>query len=386
MTILMVVPEYPPRVVGGGGPVYQTIAEYLAERGHDVTVVHGEFHAASGSARQARIRGVNVVTLPTIPCPAPMPWLLPAMPPRPLLWPLLVRTIAGRRWDVAHLHGVGFPLVDAAGWLLRRRRVPYVFTSHSVPKAPFEKGPLARFAIGTYLRTATGATLRGAAVVTAVSGAIATDPAFPLPPRTRIVNNGIGTGYAALVRTPSPVLRLCSAGRLTRVKGFDTAIEAVALLRNDGLDVRYDLWGDDGGDAAAFQRLAKGLGVSDVVRFRGSFTAPERAGVFGACDVLVVPSRAESFGLVALEGMALGVPVVASDRDGLREVLGTVPTLVPPEDARALATAVARLARDPEFRGQTVRAGLERAEAFRWETLLPRYEACLVEAAAKAPS
>jgi glycosyltransferase involved in cell wall biosynthesis len=384
VNVLIVAPEYPPNVVGGGGAVYQAIAEFLTRRGHLVTVVCGDFRVRR--PRVESVNGVEVRALPTLPAPSATPWLMPAMPPCPGAWPVFIRNVLRRPWDVAHLHGVGFPLVDVSAWLLRRRRLPYVFTSHSVPSAPFQR-LLPGLLTGFYLQTATRATMAGAAVVTAVSKGIARDPHFPLPPATRIVYNGLADAAfaraaAAPHASPSLPLRAFSAGRVSRVKGFDVAIEAIGLLRREyGLVVEYDIWGEDGGDAADFRALAVRRHVADLVTFRGPFEPENRAAVFSSYGVLLVPSRSESFGLTALEAMALGIPVVASDCGGLPEVLGDVPALVPAEQPAALAAALARLAGDPSERERAGCAGRRRAESFRWGASLAAYEACLEEAA-----
>ena len=81
--------------------------------------------------------------------------------------------------------------------------------------------------------------------------------------------------------------------------------------------------------------------------------------IYRAADVCVIPSRWEGFGLVAVEAMASGVPVVASDLPGLREVVGDAALLFPPGDAEALARQIRRLLDSPELKAECVRKGLE---------------------------
>jgi glycosyltransferase involved in cell wall biosynthesis len=89
--------------------------------------------------------------------------------------------------------------------------------------------------------------------------------------------------------------------------------------------------------------------------------------LYGGAEVLAYPSHFEGFGLPALEAMACGTPVVASDIQALREVSAGAAVLVPPGDERALATSIAALVEDPALRAAARERGLARASAFRWE-------------------
>jgi D-inositol-3-phosphate glycosyltransferase len=308
------------------------------------------------------------------------------MPPKLRFWGSFLNVLLGRSWDVAHLHGVGFPLVDVAGWLLRRRRIPYVFTCHSFPEAPLNGSGFAAGLTKSYLGLVSQRTVRGAAAVTAVSQATARNRRFTLPRDTRVIYNGLGDDAFAegdVAAEAGPFMRVVSAGRISYSKGFDIAIEAIAVLRSRyRLTVRYDIWGADGGDESTFRELAVRRGVDDIVTFRGTFEPKDRLAIFRAYDILLVPSRAEPFGLIALEGMASGLPVVAADCDGLREVVDRAEALVPAESAEAIAAAVHRLYAEPEALGSAARSGRRRSETFRWSEILPCYERCLEAAAA----
>jgi glycosyltransferase involved in cell wall biosynthesis len=147
-------------------------------------------------------------------------------------------------------------------------------------------------------------------------------------------------------------------GRLDPQKGWDVLCAAAPLIRARIPGARLVVIGD----GPERERLAA-LGQDAGVSFAGY---RERAGRFaGAFDVAVVPSRYEGFGLVALEAMLAGVPVVASRIGGLPEVVGDTALLVPPEDPAALAAAVVELLEQPErARGLTERAGRRAEQAF----------------------
>lgn len=132
---------------------------------------------------------------------------------------------------------------------------------------------------------------------------------------------------------------IAALGRLHAQKGFDILINAAAKLRDTGLDFRLVI-GGDGEEAAALRRQVESLNLSDHVVFQGWID--DRPAFLAQADLMVVPSRYEPFGLVVIEAMAAGVPVIASDLEGPHEILdrGRLGTVVPAENAPALAAVL----------------------------------------------
>ena len=97
-----------------------------------------------------------------------------------------------------------------------------------------------------------------------------------------------------------------------------------------------------------------------------------RRALFEGASVLVIPSWHEGFGLPALEAMALGVPVVASDRGALPEVIGDAGLLVDPADADALADAIDRVLTDAALARACIQAGRARTAAWSWDQAAER--------------
>jgi glycosyltransferase involved in cell wall biosynthesis len=114
-------------------------------------------------------------------------------------------------------------------------------------------------------------------------------------------------------------------------------------------------------------RLAREQGLAPLVRFLGPVPDAELPALYSGAAAFVYPSLYEGFGLPPLEALACGVPVVCSDRAALPEVVGDAALLVDPQDAGAIAGALARVLDDDQLR-QTLRArGLARAARFTWE-------------------
>lgn len=140
-------------------------------------------------------------------------------------------------------------------------------------------------------------------------------------------------------------------GRLRHEKGQDVLLEAMAEVLACVPEARLLVVGD-GPDREELGAQAERMGLADKVALAGAQTPEQVYGTYGAMDVLAVPSRFEGFGLVAVEGMAAGLPVVASDVEGLREILEGVPgsKLAPVGDAGALAKAIVEFLQDPKAR------------------------------------
>lgn len=119
------------------------------------------------------------------------------------------------------------------------------------------------------------------------------------------------------------------------------------------------------------------------VRYLGYVTDEARQALYREASMLVLPSLEEGFGLTALEAMHAGVPVVASNRGALPEVIGTAGSLVDPTDAEALTAALADLLADPLRRRQHMEAGRARARTFSWRTSAQTLLAAYREAAAR---
>jgi len=155
----------------------------------------------------------------------------------------------------------------------------------------------------------------------------------------RIPNFSLLDAVAAARAPAAPPYRVVALGRFVRKKGFDVLIDACARLLAAGMDVTLDIAGE-GPERAALAALVQRHGMTDRVRLRG--WVDDVAGFLDAADLFVLPSRDEPFGIVVLEAMARGVPVVATATTGPREVLGEdAGLLVAVDDAKALAEAIA---------------------------------------------
>ena len=156
--------------------------------------------------------------------------------------------------------------------------------------------------------------------------------------------------------------RLLNVARLSRQKGQDLLLEALAIARPDLPPVSLTLVGS-GPEEDSLRRLSRELGLDDIVNFGGYTSDPARH--FRSADCFVLPSRWEGFGVVLIEALQFGLPLLATDCDfGPADIITDprIGELVPPESTRALAEGLKRAAAratDPEqeaFRRATANA------------------------------
>jgi len=162
-------------------------------------------------------------------------------------------------------------------------------------------------------------------------------------------------------------------GRIAPIKGLDTLLDAVARLSATGQSPRLLIVGGEAdepanGHEASLRRRIERLRLEDTVRFIGPQPQSVLPAYYVAADVTVLPSYYESFGMVALEAMACGSPVIASRVGGLVTTVrdGVTGFLVPDSDVPALAERIESLIADPELRWRVGREGVRWAAQHRW--------------------
>jgi D-inositol-3-phosphate glycosyltransferase len=204
------------------------------------------------------------------------------------------------------------------------------------------------------------------------------------PARIRVIPCGVdldlfrpGDARAARERLGLRAERvLLYVGRLTPIKGLETLLRGLAAAKSDGLgpiDVRLVVVGGEkdercDGERTRLRRLAGELGLARWVDFRGPQPQAALPDYYAAADLCLMPSLYESFGMVALEAMACGVPVVGSRVGGLAVTVrdGATGLLVPEGDAGALAESIAGLLRDESRRAHLGVQAVEWARRFGW--------------------
>ena len=349
----------------GGAEVYlATLVAALADE-HDFVAIVGEQTGAE-AARRLADAGARVARVPGL-----------GRVPRAAALRRLAATLRASDPAVVHANatdqGDGLSAMLAA-WALRR---PLTVTVHLAIDG---RAPRHEALSGWALRRA-GAVI---AVSDAVAGHLAGLGVFPT-----VVRNGLpppppAPGARAALGVDASAVLVGGIGRLSPQKGWDVLCRAAPALREHCPEAVVAIIGE----GPERDRL-EALGHEHGVRLLGA--RADAASLLCAFDVLAAPSRFEGLPLVAIEALHAGVPVVASDIDGLRDVVGEAGVLVAPEDPTALGTALGRLAADQRRRADLAARGLARAaERFTVERMaketLAVYERLGLQTVAPPPS
>jgi len=186
----------------------------------------------------------------------------------------------------------------------------------------------------------------------------------------------------ARVDVPDHHQNLIFAGRIEPLKGVDTLLKAICLIRShhphlvDDVCVTIiggDPWAESpDAEMARLQQMRSDLNIGDLVTFVGAKDQDELPYYYAAAEVVIMPSHYESFGMVALEAMAMGTPVVASEVGGLAFLVqdGRNGYLVPSRDPEALAERIYELLTNPLCRRELGRYAKENAQQYAWSNIV----------------
>lgn len=203
--------------------------------------------------------------------------------------------------------------------------------------------------------------------------------------RTKVVWNGVSRNSKASQATKpeAKAVAVALVGRINRLKGQPVLVEAANRLWDRGVrNVTYLLVGSPPAGQEHYlvnlRRLISSSPAKNTIVLRDFVN--DVWSIWDNCDIAVVPStEPESFGLVAIEAMAAGKPVIASAHGGLLDIVvdGETGILVPPNDAEALANAIAKLADDPSLRVRYGEAGRKRqADLFSLDQQIDKTSNC----------
>jgi glycogen(starch) synthase len=385
MRILMVSWEVPPLVVGGLAAHVHGLSRALAARGHDVTVLT---LAHADAPVDSVVDGVRVVRADTT-----LPWLpeddfLLKMASANHQLVQLTTRLGDWRPDVVHAHDW---LVAWTGDTLRALwDVPLLATIHATERGR-NHGVLPPGQPSGINAVEWWLTYQARHVI-ACSHYMHDEivESFELPEdKITVVPNGVD---AAEWAPPPGVERgsrgplVVTWGRVQYEKGFQTLLQAMPVLRAKVPGIHAVIAGR-GGYLHELQHLAERLGVLDTVTFGGFVPDDELKHLLHLATCAVIPSLYEPFGIVALEALAAGAPLVAAASGGLTEVLtGTdAGLLFTPGDAGDLANAIVRIHAEPGLRRRAQEAGQALVhDVYSWEAVAaatePVYERVVVSA------
>ena len=291
LKIAEIIPEFHE---GGAERHVLWLSNALAGMGHQVTVI-----TAGGKLEEKLDPGVEI-------------WRLPVHRKNPVTGFYSALKIAGRakrqQWDILHAHS----RVPAwiAWWASAMSSKPWIFTAHDRYRKNWAIRPF---------RRAHGSICVSEAVRKHLSGF--------LPNRVEVIRNGIPFSGRQWGKKPNGAMRILFVGRLTHRKGLHIVMEALSSLKD--WEWSLEVVGD-GPQRQVLEALAGSLGIKRRVIFQGFRDDPQKW--MAESDLLIFPSLDEGMGLVLMQAVQVGVPVLASDIEPVRELVGEEALLVAPGD------------------------------------------------------
>jgi phosphatidyl-myo-inositol alpha-mannosyltransferase len=340
---------------GGVNAHVRFLYENLRQCGHDVRIITSS-HGLQRSSEGDVIRVGKGFSMPSNGSVGTI-----TLSPR---FPSQVAAILEReRFDLLHFHEPFVPFLSLV--VLRESRSVNIATFHAY--AGFSPAmELGQRTVGPYARR-----LHGRIAVSAAARHFA-DRFFPGD--YKVIPNGVDLGRfqraVPIARWQDGTPNILFVGRLEDRKGLPHLLKAFRLVRKSGTDARLLVVGSGPQEREA-RRYVMTRGLANV-EFLGRVSDEEKAQLFRTADIYCSPATGrESFGIVLLEAMAAGAPIVCSDIHGYKGVVqrGRQAILVPPGDAKSLAAGLLQLIEDPALRARMGAAGRERAEQFSWESV-----------------
>jgi len=365
--VLQLVPEFPPPLHTGGGYHVHNLTRELVKRGIDVTVFTLDMESpfCVGRARtEIHFGRVKVFRIPAFYIPKTI------YPVGPHLLPLLLR----ERADIIHAHGYQFFTSDLASIISRIKKTPLVLTLHGFPAD--SKSLTHRL----FFRFIGKRELGTAGKIISVSNAVTQEFQAVGVDGNKIVTipNGINLEEFRNMPDAKHCRRrfglkenerlILAIGRLEKAKGFQYLIRALQLVEKRVGAVKLLIAGPEFTYGPELRNFVKQMGFEKSVIFYGAIGGREKLEAFAAADIVAIPSLYEGFGILLLEAMAAGKPVVATRTGVATELIqdGKNGFLVNLGDVEDLANKIAYLLSHDDLMSSIGSESRKTVEAFDW--------------------
>lgn len=365
MKILHVSYAYPPFFHFGGPPAaVRSLAENLARRGHDISVVTSNNGLRTRTVKDGDVQATYLARVARY---------RSSFTVNPGIFPYVSRNL--KSFDVVHIYGIN----DSLGWIVgsycRKWDIPYVVE----PLGMYRPSNRSLRKKKVYRQFAAQPLLRAAKAVIATSYIERDELLDEGIPREKILvrRNGIdvsefqqlppsGSFRRRLGMDETELLTLF-LGRLNPIKRVDLLIRAFAEMAPPRGKLAV-VGPDEEGQRRLLARLVRSLHVSHDVVFVGPLYGGERLSALVDADLFVLPSERESFGTSAAEAIAAGTPVIVTERCGIAPYLANGGGLVVGMDLRSMTSALASVLHDSAFRASLTRRAEDLAGEFSWDS------------------
>jgi len=371
MKIIQVTQRFFPAIGGVETYVYN-IAKKLVEKGHEVTVYTSDLLKDNPQIRllyseKDKVDGIRIRRFKAF-------RLLPEIEASTLM-PSMITSLLKEEADIIHAHGYYYFPAYLAALARHITGIPLVLTTHSGPESRMPSlRKLYNQTVGKFCLKTTdqiiSLTRRGAEYLTSIGAR---------SEKISVIPNGVDTNLFSR-RTDGYSFRekygiignvILFVGRLSKVKGLNYLIDAMPEILNEVPDAILLIIGPDFGLKTELRRRAKQLYIEKKVLFTGTLSGAELVDSYAASDVFVLPSIAESFGIVLLEAMAMGKPVIATDIGAARDLIqnGVNGFIIKPRRPDQIAKAVISLIKNRNLATKMGDINRKIASEYSWDNI-----------------
>lgn len=378
MKVVHVTPDFPPPLLGGGGYHVYHLSKELVKKGLDITVF--TFSIERNLVKKAKIEEFDAIKVYRVPASYVPKTTYPIAPK---LIPLLITEKA----DLIHAHGYQFFTSDAALIASKVKKIPFILTLHGFPQN------FSKLTHRIYFNFIGAHVLKNAKKIISVSTLVAKEFYAISVPQNKMVIIPNGVNLEEYIELPSGnVFRerlnisenekvVLAVGRLEEIKGFQYLIRALPTILKEAGPTKLVIIGPEFNYGAALRQLANKLHVQEHVIFYGPANGKEKLEAFAAADVVAVSSLYEGFGMLLLEAMAAGKPLVAT-RTGAAPALikdGENGLLVKPGDVSELADKLTMILNDKKLSSRLCSESKKIAETYSWVAISERIHKLYIE-------
>ena len=361
MKIVQVVAYYPPHI-GGMENCVKEISNRLARKGHQVEVFTSDIGCKKHS--QSSINNLNIHYLRS--------W---EFAHTAIIPSLFFKLLTIPKDSIIHVHIAQVMIPEIVFLISKIRKIPYIAHIHADVGPSGKLGFLLPFYKKMFLRKILNSALK--IVVPTRDYVNLIDKKYTIP-KTKIyeVPNGVDLECFKSMSTKlhSPV-RLLSVSRLSRPKNIPLLIQSFKLvIENNHQNAELHIVGE-GEEKNKIFNLIKKEELEKKVLLHGALLGKDLYDIYSYSDIFILTSECESFGLVLIEAMASGLPIVVSDITSVKNIIkNNITGLLVKPTPKDFAQAVQKLLSNPQLRKKLIKNGLEESKKYDWNKIVQKFE------------
>ena len=369
MKILMICPYFYPNSGGMENYAYN-IAKGLVKKEHSITVLCA---TKEGQDKTETLDGIKIIRQKP-------DFIISNTPIKLNLYFTISKLLKNEKFDLVNAHTPVPFYADMANYASKKCRVPFVLTVHGLLKTKGLLGLLSLFyqTIFEKKRYNTSKKIIAASEYIAEylkNKDISNKMLFTIPPS---VNSSIFLRNPNILREMQNILFVGQLNKAHKFKGLNDLIEAIYILKNEGVNVKLNVVGN-GNQIDNYRTIVHTMQIKDIVTFHEDVDYNCISKYYNKASILVMPTylNIESFGMVLIEAMACGTPVIGTKIGGIPFVIknGKTGLLVEPKNPKSLAEAIKRLLEDKELWDKLSKNGIKEVkQKYEYEKIIDKTE------------